>query len=104
MLNEEKINYIIEKIKLISNPDKIYIFGSYAYGKPLENSDLDILIIKNNVKNRLQEIINIKKEIISKDYSIDILLYTEDEYLKKIKEGWQLFDEISKKGKLYYAA
>ena len=36
------IQQVIEKYQ----PDKIILFGSYAYGNPDENSDADILIIK----------------------------------------------------------
>ena len=31
----------------VSDPDRIILFGSYAYGKPKEKSDLDLLVIKN---------------------------------------------------------
>jgi predicted nucleotidyltransferase len=31
----------------VSDPDKIILFGSYAYGKPDDKSDLDLLVIKN---------------------------------------------------------
>jgi predicted nucleotidyltransferase len=32
------------------NPEKIVLFGSYAWGKPKRNSDIDLLIIKNTKK------------------------------------------------------
>ena len=41
-------NWIVEKLKPL-NPVRIILFGSYAYGNPGENSDLDILIrLKQN--------------------------------------------------------
>ncbi len=35
----------IEKLKPL-NPDKRILFGSYAYGKPNEDSDIDLFLIK----------------------------------------------------------
>jgi len=52
----------------------------------------------------MAELIKIKKEIISKDYSIDILLCSEEEFNKKTREGWVIFNTITEKGKLCYAA
>lgn len=37
---------IVEKYK----PEKIILFGSWAYGKPKENSDIDLMVIKKNKK------------------------------------------------------
>ncbi|HDO26425.1 MAG TPA: nucleotidyltransferase domain-containing protein, partial [Nitrospirae bacterium] len=37
----------IVKSRLINtyNPEVIYLFGSYAWGKPDEDSDLDLLVV-----------------------------------------------------------
>ena len=49
MVDIEKIKpEIIEKLKLL-NPDKIILFGSYAYGKPNEDSDIDLFLLKDNL-------------------------------------------------------
>jgi len=40
---------IIEKL-LPLNPDKIILFGSHAYGTPHEKSDIDIFLIKDDLK------------------------------------------------------
>lgn len=40
------------------NPEKIILFGSYAYGVPDENSDIDICIIKDLPKSRAREYTN----------------------------------------------
>ena len=46
MISQEKINEAINRIVKNINPEKIILFGSYASGNPSEDSDLDILIIK----------------------------------------------------------
>ncbi|MFC1616702.1 nucleotidyltransferase domain-containing protein [Candidatus Margulisiibacteriota bacterium] len=101
VLSSKNIQLIINKIKEKANPAQVFVFGSYALGKPTPDSDLDLLVLKNSIKNKRKELIELKKEIISKDYSVDILLYSQKEYKKKKKEGWKIFQEIEKKGIKY---
>ena len=44
-------DFIIELV----NPDKIILFGSYAYGIPKDNSDADFLVIKNGVDHTIRD-------------------------------------------------
>jgi uncharacterized protein len=97
MLKEKEIQNIINKIKHKIHPSKIYLFGSYANGNPKPNSDLDLLVIAN-IKNKRKTFINLKKDLISKDFSLDLLLYTEKEYNDKKQAGWKVFEEIERTG------
>ena len=45
---EELKPLIIERLKPL-NPDKIILFGSYAYGTPNENSDIDLFLLKDDL-------------------------------------------------------
>ena len=48
MINIEEIKLeIIESLKPL-NPDKIILFGSYAYGTPNDDSDIDLYIVTND--------------------------------------------------------
>jgi len=50
MVNIEEIsNEIVEKLKPL-DPDRIILFGSYAYGTPTEESDIDLFLVKDNLK------------------------------------------------------
>ena len=49
MIDIEKIkSEIVEKLKPL-NPDKIILFGSYAYGTPNQDSDIDLFLVKNDL-------------------------------------------------------
>jgi predicted nucleotidyltransferase len=49
MLNIEKVKLeIIERLKPL-NPNKIILFGSYAYGKPNKESDIDLFLLKDEL-------------------------------------------------------
>jgi predicted nucleotidyltransferase len=44
------VSQIVDKIIREYQPKKIILFGSYAYGEPNEDSDIDLLIVKNTDK------------------------------------------------------
>ena len=49
MLDIEEIKYeIIERLKPL-RPNKIILFGSYAYGTPNEDSDIDLFLLKDDL-------------------------------------------------------
>ncbi len=52
MITEEQIQAIVRRIVEGYQPDRIILFGSYAYGTPTEDSDLDLLVIKANDERR----------------------------------------------------
>jgi len=100
---EQVKNTIMKKLQPI-NPNKIILFGSYAYGTPTEDSDLDICIIEDKIISKVKE----KKKIrdLLKDITIskDILLVDENYYQTHSDESWintALYD-IKHKGILLY--
>ena len=48
MVIQEQIDEIKRRIVENFKPEKIILFGSYADGNPKEDSDLDLLIIKDS--------------------------------------------------------
>ncbi|MFT5660605.1 MAG: putative nucleotidyltransferase [Sulfurimonas sp.] len=51
---EELKHEIVERLKPL-NPDKIILFGSYAYGTPNEDSDIDLFLVKDIESNKARE-------------------------------------------------
>lgn len=45
MVEEKRIYELCDRIVQEFHPERIILFGSYAYGKPSEDSDIDILVI-----------------------------------------------------------
>jgi uncharacterized protein len=70
------------------NPEKIILFGSYAYGTPNENSDLDIMVIEQDYENKWDEKLKIKKMLSSIKLSKDILLEKKDFFEQHISDEW----------------
>jgi len=74
LLNDVR-NRIVEAV----DPDKIILFGSYVYGKPSKDSDLDILIIMKSDLPRYKCSIPIYKTLAGLLIPKDIIVYTPQE-------------------------
>jgi len=88
MINIDEMKpIIVEKLKHL-NPKKIILFGSYAYGNPTQYSDLDILVIEDSIKNKLQEKRRIREALKSLKAPKDILLVDNNYYLTHSDKNW----------------
>jgi uncharacterized protein len=107
MLSESVKNSIINTIRPMG-PDKIILFGSYAYGKPESESDIDLLIIKDIPEDKVRETrIEAKKllwqEFRNKNISFDVLVDSENRIKSRIEIGDLFYEEIFNKGQVIYA-
>ena len=104
VLNIEKLtNEIVELLKPL-NPEKIILFGSYAYGTPTEDSDLDICVIKKSFVSKMREKSKIRKALKGIKISKDILLETNEYFMSHSDKNWintALYD-VRHKGKILY--
>jgi len=55
MLSRKQIISAASKIAKELNPEKIILFGSYAYGTPTEDSDLDICVVEKSYRSKMDE-------------------------------------------------
>ncbi len=94
----------VNKISFEYNPKKIILFGSYAYGDPTEESDIDLLIIKNTDKRPIDRWLEVKKFLrdISQTVSISPLVYTEKEIADRLAIKDFFVKDILEKGEVLY--
>ena len=103
MLAQEQIEKILKRIVNRYKPDKVVLFGSYAYGNPTEDSDLDLLVVRSSNLPRYKRAREIRKYLWGiTDVPKDIIVYTPEEI-----EDWRGVEEafitnIMKKGKILY--
>ncbi len=71
---------IVEQIVATSNPQRIILFGSYVYRAPDRESDIDLLVVKPNIKSRTEEYTKIRKSLKGIKSCFDIILLTPEEY------------------------
>ena len=101
-ISTKHIQEIIEKITSAYNPEKIVLFGSYAYGKPSAWSDLDLLVIMDAPKGELETALAMRKMLPPYPFSIDILVRSAKTIEKRKAMGDGFLQEITQQGKVVY--
>lgn len=103
--NSKKIlSEVVEKLINQYKPLSIILYGSYAHGNPTEDSDIDLLILKNTNKRRVDRFVQVKKIIYDPRNKIPIspLIYNPKELEERLRIGDDFIKEIYKKGTILY--
>lgn len=95
------VDAVLSDIGRKYNPEKIYVFGSYARGDVYEGSDLDLVIIKDTNK-RFQDRISDVLELNDYEIAVEPLVYTPKEFEEMRERGNALIHTVLKEGKLVY--
>ncbi|SRR6266852_5364 len=81
-------------------PEKIILFGSYAYGTPHADSDVDILVIMP-ARNELDQAFKIRCEVPA-PFPMDLLVRTPKSINWRLKDGDLFHTKIVTRGRLLY--
>lgn len=104
---ENIIHTIAEKIRDKYHPEKIILFGSYAYGRPTEDSDIDVVIIKKEASNTpsIDRSIEIRKILAEENRFLPItpIVYTPEEIDNRLSMGDDFVAEVLERGRVLYA-
>ena len=100
---EQKIQEIVQKIVKEYEPEKIILFGSWAWGEPGPDSDVDLFILKESQESRAERGRKMDALLYPRDIALDFLIYTPDEVKTSINENYNLFiEDIIRNGKVLY--
>jgi predicted nucleotidyltransferase len=102
MIDNNKIDEVVNKIALRFNPDKIILFGSYASGNPTNDSDVDLIIIQDTDLPKHKRSFDIQKLLIGSMIPIDILVYTKKEFENERNDKYSFLFKAIKTSKLLY--
>lgn len=104
MVNLSTINKLRDKLINLYSPEKVYIFGSYAWGNPTEDSDLDILVITDKFEDlSVGKRISLATDILfDYEFPIDLIVESKKEFeLSQLQED-SLESYIGSKGVVVY--
>ncbi|MEW5693521.1 MAG: nucleotidyltransferase domain-containing protein [Candidatus Hydrogenedentota bacterium] len=108
MVKNRKLQQLISEIvaKIVSSykPSKIILFGSYVYGEPDKDSDIDLFIIKRTQERPIDRRVNVRRIVSDRTRRIPFepIVITPKELEKRIRVGDQFVEEILTKGKVLY--
>lgn len=101
MVKLERIISLSEQIARDFKPERIILFGSYAYGSPRDDSDVDMLVIlpfKGKSARKILEILNKTNPKIP----VDLIVCTPERLKERITDNDWFMQEITEKGRLLY--
>jgi len=103
---KKTIKEMVDKLVAEYKPDKIILFGSYAYGVPDNDSDIDFLIIKKTGERMIDRWVNVQLLLADPGrlISLETLVMTPDEIEQRLSIGDHFVEEIINKGEMLYAS
>jgi len=101
MVDMREIELLAQQITGKFNPEKIILFGSYAYGTPGPNSDVDFLVILPFQGKSFRKSLDILNAVNPK-FSVDLIARHPEEVRRRYDCGDPLIREALDKGKVLY--
>ncbi len=92
----------IQRIVQELQPEKVILFGSYAYGTPNPHSDVDLLVIMKTKARRKERSWAVSRLLLPRPFPVDILVRTPKEVEKALDSGDFFLKEILRRGKVLY--
>lgn len=100
------VNPLVRKLVARYKPVKVILFGSYAYGQPRADSDIDLLIIKRTKRRLIDRWCDVQRILSDpkRKIPLETLVLTPRELEARLEQGDQFLQEIVEKGEVLYAA
>ncbi len=99
VLRKEVVRRLVDEF----HPEVIYLFGSHAWGQPNADSDLDLLVIIPDSKEKpIQRAVRAQRSLRGVRAAVDVLVKTRKEFERNIPVKASLEAQITREGKLLY--
>jgi len=99
----EGIRSVTRQIVHQFHPQKVILFGSYAYGQPTEDSDVDLLVVMDTDEPPLHAAAQIAATI-EHPFPLDIVVRTPAEFAAAVQRQGVFATEVATKGVTLYEA
>ena len=104
MVNKDVLEEVKNRLVATYNPIEIYLFGSYVWGKPTEDSDLDLLIVIDQSDEKSYNRVRPgQRALFGLGIANDLIIYTKDEFERVSNNITTLGYKIKREGKVIYA-
>ena len=104
MVDRAQIRKFSKAVAQKFRPRKIILFGSYGYGKPTEDSDVDLLVIMPRTRLRGERMSLRIRLAVPRNFPLDLLVRTPADVAKRLRWGDCFLREVVEKGQVLYEA
>lgn len=100
----ELLREIAQKVVRAFRPKNIILFGSYAYGKPTSDSDLDLLVIMETRDRPAERIRKVSDLFDPRPLPMDFIVLTPAEMRRRLSGFDPFLEEVLEKGQSLYGS
>lgn len=97
-----QIRIVARRLGRQLRPKKVILFGSYAYGRPDRDSDVDLFIIMPSRRRPAERAALVSRMLHPRPFPVDILVRTPQEVRRRLALGDSFVEEIVTRGKVLY--
>jgi predicted nucleotidyltransferase len=98
----ETLPEAVRRIARTLRPAKVILFGSYAYGTPTQDSDVDLLVVMNTTASSKERSWAVSQLLIPRPFPVDILVKTPKEIEQALDRRDFFIEEIITQGEVLY--
>ena len=102
-VKRSEIRRIAQSIGRKFKPQKVYLFGSYAHGKPTIDSDVDLLVLMHTSLSNVEQAVQIRR-MVDLPFPTDLLVRTPEQLAQRMEIGDDFIRDIVTKGIVLYEA
>jgi predicted nucleotidyltransferase len=99
---EDQLKKVTARIIQAFDPQRIIVFGSYAYGEPTPDSDVDLLIVMDSDERPTERARRVSSLLRPRPFPMDILVRTPAEIQHRLEIGDYFMREVMERGKVVY--
>ncbi len=103
MITAAQIQRVSDEIARKFQPERIILFGSYAYGTPTEDSDVDLLVVMPFEGRKAKKAIEIRSAVYA-GFPMDLIPITPERLKHRIEIEDFFLREVVEKGRVLYEA
>ena len=98
----QELDKVVKKIVKEFKPEKIILFGSYAWGKPTKDSDVDLFIVKETSRSTRDIAPHIRRSLFPAPFPLDLIVYTPKDVAKSRIIDDFFIEDILVNGRILY--
>lgn len=104
MVTREEIQATCDDIVREFAPLQVILFGSYAYGTPTEDSDVDLLVVMDIPKSEFSRKATEIRQRISYRFGLDLLVRSPEDIAYRVSYNDWFLREVTEKGELLHSS
>src|SRR5437764_1076978 len=97
MISQNEIRAFVDDVVVRFRPAAVILFGSYAYGNPSADSDVDLLVVLEHQGSSVKKATEIRIAC-PRGFPMDLLVRTPSEIRRRLRMGDSFFREVTSKG------